>query len=144
MVGLGLLLFGTTLALGRLSVSALVGWLGVRRMFMAAAALCAICLALASLTTSANLTVLYLSILGFAVAGFWPTIVGSAGNRYPQAGASMYSLLTAAGSFGGVIGPITVGVIAKAWGLRLAMRHLVIAPVLIGLVMFVLLRPKRQ
>ena len=140
--GLGLLLFGVALALGRLSVSALVGALGPRRVFTLAAGASAACLTSAALTTSPTMTVISLSALGFAVAGFWPTIVASAGDRYPQGGASMYSLLAAAGSFGGVIGPVTVGVIADQAGLRAGLGVLTVAPIIIGAVMFVLLRPR--
>ena len=57
-------------------------------------------------------SVFWLTVFGFGVSAFWPTIMACAGDRYPQAGASMYSLLAAAGCFGGAVGPMTVGLTA--------------------------------
>ncbi len=136
--GLGLLLFGLALALGRLSISALAHRLGTRRLLVGAAALCAACLALAAMSGGPAGTILWLSVLGFCVAGFWPMIVASAGDRYPQGGASMYSLLAAAGSFGGVVGPVTVGIVAEHWGLQAGLASLVVAPTIIAGLMFFL------
>lgn len=132
--GLGLVFFGLTMAAGRLGTSALVGWLGPRRMFIAGAALSAACLLLsaycAAVLQSSLLTVGALTVLGLGVAGMWPTIVGCAGDKYPRAGASMYSLLAATGNFGGVIGPAAIGLASGSLGLGGAMAALAAAPVL--------------
>ena len=44
-----------------------------------------------------------LAVLGLGVSGLWPTILSLAGDRFPQAGASMYSLLHTSGNLGGLV-----------------------------------------
>ena len=46
-----------------------------------------------------------------------------------RAGAPMFALLNGASVFGGVVGPISVGLVADVLGLRLAIGLLAIAPV---------------
>ena len=125
---LGLLLCAVTMVMGRLSGSALVERLGVKRLFIACGVLCSISLLMAAMPVGPNFTIFWLALLAFAVASLWPTILGHAGDRFPRAGASMYSLLGAAGNFGGVVGPITVGLIAQAGRPHIAMGVLAIAP----------------
>ena len=134
---LGLAVFGVMMAASRLSTSAFVNRLGVRRLFLCGGALCAISLAMASLPVGSWFSAAWLAVVGFAVAAFWPTIVGTAGNRFPQAGATMYSSLAAAGNLGAALGPIFVGAIADWQNRPTAMRLLAIAPV----VMVALLLP---
>lgn len=143
--GMGLLLFGVAMALGRLSNSALVNRLGPRRLFIIGGAICAGCLLLAALPLgqgrlAALWPVVWLTVLGLGVAGFWPTIMGCAGDRYPAAGASMFSLLSAAGNFGGVVGPHSIGLLGQSIGLRLGMAILAAAPALLVMTMVKLLR----
>ena len=126
--GLGLLLFGVTMAIGRLSASAIVHRLGTRRMLMAGGVVCAASLLLAALDVSATFTIFWLTVLGFGVSSFWPTILGAAGDRYPQAGASLYSLLSAAGGMGCMVAPIVIGLAADEMGLRVGMAVLAAAP----------------
>jgi MFS family permease len=131
---LGMLAFGVTMAVGRLTVSAVIHRLGVRRLFVIGGALCAVSLVMASLPNipfgplgpiwSAS----WLALLGLGVAGFWPTILATAGDRFPKAGASMFSLLSATGNLGGVVGPVTIGLVADCSGLNLAMRLMALVP----------------
>ena len=124
-----LLLFGLTNALGRLLTSAIVVRWGSRTVFGFGGVLCALSLLMAALPMGTAFTIFWLSVLGFGVAGFWPTILGCAGDRYAQAGASMFSLLTAAGILGGAVGPMAIGLVAETYGLRVAMALLAVAPV---------------
>ena len=138
--GLGLLLFGVTMAVGRLSASAMVQRLGTRRLLMAGGALCAVSLLLAAVPVSTAFTIFWLTVLGFGVAGFWPTILGVAGDRFPQAGASLYSLLSAVGSLGCTAAPMAIGLAGDALGLRAGMALLAAAPLAAMLAMAILLR----
>jgi len=131
--GLGLLLFGVTMAIGRLSASAMVHRLGTRRMLMAGGALCAASLLLAASSDSTAFTIFWLTILGFGVSSFWPTILGAAGDRYPQAGASLYSLLSAAGGMGCMAAPMVIGLAADQMGLRAGMAILAATPLVMML-----------
>ncbi|MCG3178718.1 MAG: hypothetical protein BIFFINMI_01047 [Phycisphaerae bacterium] len=133
--GLVLILFGVTMAAGRLSCSFLVDRLGPRRMFLGGGAICAVSLLLASLPVGTGFTVFWLAVLGFGVAGFWPTILGCAGDRFPRAGASLYSVLSAAGNLSGVAAPVAMGFAGEAWGLPAAMRLLILAPLCVPLIM---------
>jgi fucose permease len=142
--GLGLLAFGLTLAVGRLGVSAIIHRIGARRMFALGGLLCMLSLVMAALAASTGGTVFWLTALGLGVAGFWPTIVGCAGDRFPQAGASMFSLLAATGNFGGVVGPMLIGLLADGLGLRTAMALLAIAPAAVMILMVTLLRKQAR
>ena len=137
---LALLLFGVTMALGRLSASAMVKFWGARGLVLAGSVLCAVSLVMVSLNLGANFTIACFCVLGFGVASYWPTILGCAGDHYPQAGASMYSALTAAGIMGGAIGPFVVGLVADAYNQQVAMGTLAIAPVVAVLLLLRLLK----
>jgi MFS family permease len=132
---IGLLVFGATMALGRLSASLVAKRMGVRRLFFIASLLCAVSLLMAALALSPPFTILWLGALAFGVAVFWPTILARAGDRFPTAGASMFSLLAAFGAFGGVVGPVVIGFIAESYDLGAAMATLAVAPLLILLLM---------
>jgi MFS family permease len=141
--GLGLILFGSTMGLARLFVSALVHKLGARRLIVLCGVLSAAFLLLAAYFDDPWwVTVMWLSLLGFAVAPLWPTILACAGDRFPRAGATMYTVLGAAGAFGGLLGPVVFGVIAEASGLNIAMAVLAAAPVLLTLIMLGMLRSR--
>lgn len=127
---LGLLIFGLTMSVGRLLYTWLSHHITPRQFFTAGGAVAAAGLLLASLPGPTVFTVACLAALGLGIAGFWATILAVAGDRFPKAGASMYSLLGAAGNSGGVAGPLLIGIIAEAWGLRAAMALLALAPML--------------
>jgi len=128
---LGLLLLGAMMTLGRLVNSALSRRIDARRLVVAGGLLSLVCLLLASLPVPTLLTLVFLGLLGWGVSGLWPTTLSLAGDRFPQAGASMYSLLHASGNMGGLVGPLTIGLIAQHSGLRLGMAALSVAPLLI-------------
>jgi len=127
---LGLLVFGVTMATGRLMNSWVFHRWDPRRLFLIGGLLCGAGLILAAIPAPAVLTVVCLALVGLGVSVFWPTILACAGNRFPQAGASMYSALTAAGNFGGVAGPLLIGLVAQRCGLRWGMAVLSLAPIL--------------
>jgi len=128
--GLGLMFFGATMAVGRLGASALVHRLGVKRLFAAEGILCSASLLLAAMPVGAWFSLCWLTVLGFCVACFWPTALAWAGDQFPRAGASMFSLLSAAGAFGGVAAPVAIGVIADRLSLNVAIALLAAAPLL--------------
>jgi fucose permease len=132
---MGLLVFGAAMALGRLSTSLVAKKIGVRRLFLIASLLCAVSLLLAALAVNTFFTILWLGVLAFSVAIFWPTILARAGDRFPEAGASMFSLLSAFGAFGGVVGPLVIGFVAEAYDLRVAMAALAVAPLIVLVLM---------
>ena len=138
--GAGLILFGVTMGLARLFVTALVHKLGARRLIILCGVLSTACLLLAAYAQETWFTVLWLSLLGFAAAPLWPTILACAGDRFPRAGATMYTVLGAAGSLGGLLGPAAMGLVADTADLNTAMVALAAAPAMLTVVMVALLR----
>jgi fucose permease len=128
---LGLLLLGVMMALGRLGNSFLARHVSPRRLVVAGAALSVVSLLLASLPAGRLFTIFCLGMLGLGVSGLWPTILSLAGDRFPQAGASMYSLLHTSGNLGGLVGPLVIGLVAQSYGLRLGMATLTLAPLMV-------------
>ncbi|MCC6446154.1 MAG: MFS transporter [Armatimonadetes bacterium] len=127
----GLLFLGVMMTLGRFANSALSHKISARRLVAAGGAFSLVTLVLAALPGPTYLTLIWLGLLGLSFSGLWPTILSISGDRFPQAGASMYSLLHACGNMGGLVGPLTVGLIAKGYGLRAGMASLTLAPLLI-------------
>ena len=125
---LGLLLLGAMMALGRLGNSFLARHAGPKPLVLAGAAITGVSLVLAALPAPTFFTVACLAVLGLGVSGLWPSVLSLAGNRFPQAGATMYSVLQTAGNVGGLVGPLAIGLIAQRAGLRVAMGLLALAP----------------
>jgi len=124
--------FGILMGTGRFLTSALSGRLGTRWLLVLSAGLCTVCLASMALPLGAVYQIGCLSLVGFGVACFWPTLLAVAGDRFPQAGASMFSVLSAAGAFGCAAAPVAIGWIANACdSLAPAMIALAVAPAVI-------------
>jgi fucose permease len=130
--GVGLALFGALMAAGRFTTSAMEGRLSTRPLMASAAIVCAVCLAAVALPLGTAFRIVCLGIVGFAVACFWPTLLAVAGNRFPEAGASMFSVLSAVGAIGCAAGPAAVGWMGSAFGdLAPAIAALALAPALL-------------
>ncbi len=122
------LVFGVAMTLGRLGHSAVAHRFRLRTLWIAGAAASALVLSLASLDAPPFFTILCAAVMGVAISGLWPITLALAGNRYPQAGASMYSTLHVVGNAAGIIGPLMVGVIADRWDLHAGMAVLAVVP----------------
>jgi fucose permease len=130
--GVGLAVFGLLMATGRFAASALVTRVGVHRLLAWAAAACMLCLAAVALPWGTAFRIACLGIVGLGVACFWPTLLAMAGDRFPQAGTSMFSVLSAVGGAGCAAAPVAVGCLGSvsgnlAWGIA----SLAVAPALI-------------
>jgi len=130
--GMGLLLFGILMGASRFLTSALSGRLGTRWLLVLSAGLCTVCLAAMALPLGGAYLIACLGLVGFGVACFWPTLLAVAGDRFPQAGASMFSVLSAAGALGCAVGPVVIGWFADAYNsLVPGMVALAVAPAVI-------------
>jgi predicted MFS family arabinose efflux permease len=134
---LGLLLLGTMMALGRLGNSVLARHANPRWLVAGGAALALVSLVLAAVPAGTFFSLACLGLLGLGISGVWPSLLSLAGNRFPDSGAAMYSLLSASGNLGGLVGPLSIGLVAQAGGLRLAMATLALAPAMILLTLAV-------
>lgn len=145
LAGVGLVLFGSLMAAGRFMASAMETRLGVRRLLAGAAVACMVCLAAVALPFGTVYRVVCLGIVGFSVACLWPTLLAVAGDRFPQAGASMFSVLSAVGAIGCAAAPVALGCLGSLFGsLAPAMAALALAPALILIVSFRLRGSRRS
>ncbi len=130
--GAGTVLFGILMATGRFLTSARAGRWGIRPLLLITSSLCIICLAATALPLGVAYRTACVALVGLGVACMWPTLLAAAGDRFPDAGASMFSSLSAAGSLGCAAAPAVVGWVGQVSGsLPLAMASLTIAPVVI-------------
>lgn len=135
----GMLMFGLAMVAGRAASAWAARRLPATTILATGAAITAVGLALACAVPQAWATIALLAVFGLGVAALWPTTLALAGDRFPQAGASMFSLLPAMGNLGGVTGPVVIGCVAEVSTLRLGMATLAVAPLLI----FLLIRRSR-
>jgi fucose permease len=125
----GMLLLGATMSIGRLTFGFVVERIGSARYFLIAGLLCAVSLMLTALPLGPFFSITCLIVAGLALAGNFPAILGGAADRFPDAGASMFAVLTMVAVIGAIIGPLSVGLVADRLGLRLAMASQALAPV---------------
>ena len=71
--------------------------------------------------------------VGLAASCLWPSMLGLAGDRFPQGGASMFGLLAALGNMGGLFMPWAVGAAADHSSLRLGLSIVALCPLLMAL-----------
>jgi fucose permease len=76
-----------------------------------------------------------LPLLGLAVACIWPTALAYTADRLPRAGATVYSLLGAAGNAGGALAPGFIGLVAQGHGLRQGIAAAALFPLAAALLM---------
>ena len=105
---------------------------GTRRLLVLSAGMCTVSLASTVLPLGPAWQIACVSLVGFGVACFWPTLLAVAGDRFPEAGSSMFSVLSASGALGCAVAPAAIGWIAQACGsLAPAMVALAGAPAVI-------------
>ncbi len=141
----GLLLFAVLMTIGRLSATTMIRRFGVVKVFAGGGGICTVSLLVAAMNPGPWVTIMALAAVGFGVATTFPTLLGAAGDRFPQGGASMFACLMAAAMLGGALGPQLLGVAAEGFGLQAAMAMLVIAPLAaIGIVAVLARWPRDQ
>jgi len=73
--------------------------------------------------------------VGLAGSCLWPTTLGVAADRFPRGGATMFGLLAAFGSLGGILMPWLVGVTSDWSSLRLGLATSTICPLLMAFIL---------
>jgi fucose permease len=127
---MALLVLGVTMTAGRMGNSLLVHRIRPRVLWIAGACMCVAALLLAAIPIALPLRILCGGVFGIGISGLWPNTLAMAGDRFPEAGASMYSLLHALGNMGGFVGPVLIGVVAQWTNLRVGIAALAVAPAL--------------
>ena len=137
---LGLVLFTSAMAVGRI----LNGWLSrrinVRYLMIAGCLVCIVFYLLASLAADPGVSWMSCVVIGFGVSCLWPGILSLTSERFPRAGASVYAVLSAVANVGGMLTPWGIGLGGDVFGLRPAMAMVGFFPLLMIVLLLVLRR----
>jgi fucose permease len=135
----GMIVFGLLMAAGRFLTSTLCHRFGVERLLAASAVLCTAGLTAIAAPLPPIATGAALAVVGFGVGCLWPTVLALAGDRFPDAGASMFSVLSMAGGIGCIVAPAWIGWVASGTGrIELGLASLAAAPLLFLLLLHAL------
>lgn len=129
--GSGVAVFYGAMALGRLGAAGIIARFGNRRTLLAAGALAATGMSVSLATTQPFLVVAGFLVVGLALSAVVPIAFSVAGDLAPERAGAAVSVVTTLGYGGFLMGPVLVGVLAEAFGLRLALGTIVIAGILV-------------
>ena len=118
--------------LGRLTATAALRRFGERRVVQAAGLLAAAGLFTAVTATAAAAAIGGLLLVGFAIAPVAPTTLSLAGRSAPGRSGQAVATTTAAGYGAFILSPLTIGLLAQATSLRLALAALVLTSLAIA------------
>ncbi len=139
----GLLVYALVMAVGRLTMPRAVRRFGLRTVVLAAGLACLTSAPLAAWHDHPLAVVAWLSVLGFAVSGIYPSVNGHAGDRFPTAGSAMFATFNSVGLLGALTGPVAFGMTADFVGLRWAMAATTVAPLVWTSSLALAVRPQR-
>ena len=124
--GLGIASYHFASLLGRLTATAVLRRFGERRVVTASGLLAAVGLLTAVTVPDAAGAIGGLLLVGFAIAPVVPTTLSLAGRSAPGRSGQAVATVTAAGYGAFILSPLTIGLIAQATSLRLALGLLVL------------------
>lgn len=129
--GSGVAVFYGAMALGRLGAAGAISRFGNRRTLLVAGLLTAAGMSLSLATTQPFLVVAGFLVVGLALSAVVPIAFSVAGELAPDRAGAAVSVVTTLGYGGFLMGPVLVGVLAEAFGLRLALGTIVVAGILV-------------
>jgi MFS family permease len=129
--GSGVAVFYGAMALGRLGAAGAIARFGNRRTLLVAGQLTAAGMSLSLATTQPFLVVAGFLVVGLALSAVVPIAFSVAGELAPDRAGAAVSVVTTLGYGGFLMGPVLVGVLAEAFGLRLALGTIVVAGILV-------------
>ncbi|HEY1324013.1 MAG TPA: MFS transporter [Streptosporangiaceae bacterium] len=130
--GLGVGSYHFASLVGRLTSTAALRGFGERRVVLAAGLLAAAGLLTAVTATAAAGAIGGLLLVGFAIAPVVPTTLSLAGRSVPGRSGQAVATTTAAGYGAFIVSPLTIGLLAQATSLRLALAVLVLTSLAIA------------
>jgi MFS family permease len=130
--GIGIGSYHFASLLGRLTATAVLRRYGERRVVRAAGLLAAAGLLTAVIAPDAAGAIGGLLLVGFAIAPVVPTTLSLAGRSAPGRSGQAVAAATAAGYGAFILSPLTIGLIAQATSLRLALALLVLTSLAIA------------
>jgi fucose permease len=156
----GVCLFAAALGVGRLWFGMYGHKVSIYRHMIGGAVLATCLYAIASLSPWPWVSLSACVFSGLAVSLFWPGLLSVAAARFPQAGASMFALLSASGDLGAAVAPWVVGACAdrasgwsagnamgwasEAFGLRMGLLAAVVFPLALAVLLPLLRRESRR
>lgn len=125
---ISLMVYALVMATGRLTMPLIVNRFGLRTVVTITGLACLIASPLAAWHDHPFAVVAWLSLLGFAVSGIYPSVNAHAGDRFPTAGSAMFAAFNGTALLGALTGPIAFGMTADYVGLRWALAATTVAP----------------
>ena len=133
----GVCMFALMMGVGRI-IYAKSGGKNLLNALTAGAGLALAAYLLIAFTNNGMLALTACALCGFAVSIMWPGCIVLAADRFPRAGASMFSLLAASGDAGAAFAPWLAGMVAQGVsvvngdqaGLRMAMMITAVFPLI--------------
>lgn len=138
--GSGVAVFFAAMAVGRLGAASMISAFGNRRVLITAGLLTALGMSLSLATTLPPLVICGFLFVGLALSGVVPIAFSMAGDLAPDKAGAAISVVTTLGYGGFLMGPVIVGGLAEAFGLRLALGTIAVA----GTIVFFLSLRGRQ
>ncbi|HPG68595.1 MAG TPA: MFS transporter [Candidatus Hydrogenedentes bacterium] len=135
--GLSLALFSVGMIAGRFAAGSVAKIVRPLPMMVVSCAGCVSCYLIGAWAPSPPLALAACSGVGVMVSCLWPTTLSIAADQFPHGGASMFSLMAAAGNLGCFVTPWVIGVISQATSLRVGLGVATLAPfVLLAIVIW--------
>ena len=142
--GVGMIAACVSSAAGTWFNAALSKLVGPRQLCVVGGLIGAAALGAAALSVDPWVVIVLLCVMMFTIAGMGPAFVANAGDRFPTAGAALYSALTLASALGCSAGSLALGALAEDWGLRHAVGAMAVVPVVLLVLLLILLPPKQR
>ncbi len=130
--GIGIGSYHFASLLGRLTATAALRRFGERRVVLAAGLLAAAGLLITVTAAAAAGAIGGLLLVGFAIAPVVPTTLSLAGRSAPGRSGQAVAATTAAGYSAFIVSPLTIGLLAQATSLRLALALLILTSLAIA------------
>jgi fucose permease len=142
--GASLSVFMLLMGIGRFGGARIVRNYGARAALIAAGSCCCVLYVAGSQFPSPYVALTACVAVGLACSIMWPTTLGMTADRIPLGGASMYAVLSAAGSAGNLATPWLEGQIAERTSLSTALFVAAAFPLLLALIAASSRRPVRE
>lgn len=139
-------LFAALMGTSRVLCARISRKVDLRKLMLGCGVLCIGCYLLASLSASPVLGVAGCALCGFSVGIMWPGTISISARVCPTGGTAMFAFLALAGDLGGVIGPMSVGLVSGLADndLKKGLLAAVVFPTILVLGLTVIKRKRRE
>ena len=119
--------FAIAMAIGRLGGGVITRHIRPARLLLASCGLAAVLYLVSAYCPWRAVALAACVMIGLAISGLWPTMLGATADRFPHGGATMFGMLAAFGNAGGTIN-MAIGSIAQRADLHTAIASVAICP----------------